>query len=159
MKKIWISLVAMAFVASASYADNKKEVDRVENSGTVITEILNIPDNIPQDLLDRAECVIVLPSVKKLAIGIGGSYGRGVMTCRTGQHFTGHWSAPAMYALEGGNIGFQLGGEATDFVLLVMNAKGAESLMGSKVKLGADAAAAAGPKGRDATAATDIVMQ
>jgi lipid-binding SYLF domain-containing protein len=122
-------------------------------------EILNIPDDIPKDLLDRAECVIVLPSVKKLAIGIGGSYGRGVMTCRTGQHFTGPWSAPALYALEGANIGFQLGGQATDFVLLVMNPRGANSLMGSKVKLGADAAAAAGPKGRTATGATDVVMQ
>ncbi len=125
----------------------------------VMKEILNIPDDIPKDLLDRAECVIVLPSVKKLAIGIGGSYGRGVMTCRTGQHFTGLWSAPALYALEGGNIGFQLGGQATDFVLLVMNPRGATSLMGSKVKLGADAAAAAGPKGRSATGATDIVMR
>src|SRR5205807_1277530 len=122
-------------------------------------EILNIPDDIPKDLLDRAECVIVLPSVKKLAIGIGGSYGRGAMTCRTGTHFTGPWSAPALYALEGGNIGFQLGGQATDFVLLVMNPRGASSLMGSKVKLGADAAAAAGPKGRTATGATDVVMR
>ena len=122
-------------------------------------EIVHIPDNIPKDLLDRAECVIILPSVKKLAIGIGGSYGRGVMTCRTGAHFTGPWSAPALYALEGGNIGFQLGGQATDFVLLVMNPRGANSLMGSKVKLGADAAAAAGPKGRTAAGATDIVMQ
>jgi len=122
-------------------------------------EIINIPDDIPKDLLDRAECVIVLPSVKKLAIGIGGSYGRGVMTCRTGAHFTGPWSAPALYALEGGNIGFQLGGQATDFVLLVMNPRGATSLMSSKVKLGADAAAAAGPKGRTATGATDVVMR
>src|SRR5258705_728934 len=122
-------------------------------------EILDIPDDIHKDLLDRAECVIVLPSVLKLGNGIGGSYGRGVMPCRTGQHFTGPWSAPAMYALEGGNIGFQLGGQATDFVLLIMNPRGATSLMGSKVKLGADAAAAAGPKGRSATGATDVVMR
>ncbi len=128
-------------------------------AGVVLKEILNIPDDIPKDLLDDAECVIVLPSVKKLAIGIGGSFGRGVMVCRTGEHFTGPWGAPAMYALEGGNIGFQLGGQATDFVLLVVNPRGAESLMGSKVKLGADAAAAAGPKGRTATAATDVVMR
>jgi lipid-binding SYLF domain-containing protein len=141
------------------YADSEKETDRVQESGTVIKEILDIPDDIPKDLLDRAECVIVLPSVLNLAIGIGGSYGRGVMTCRTGQHFTGPWSAPALYALEGGNIGFQLGGQATDFVLLVMNPRGATSLMGSKVKLGADAAAAAGPKGRSATGATDVVMR
>src|SRR5512146_3296111 len=137
----------------------KKEQDRLEEEGEVLTEILNIPDGIPQELLDKAECVVVLPSVKKLAIGIGGSFGRGVMVCRTGQHYTGSWGAPAMYALEGGNIGFQLGGQATDFVLLVMNPRGAESLMGSKVKLGADASAAAGPKGRAATGATDIAMR
>lgn len=139
--------------------DAEKEADRVEEAGTVMSEILNVPDDIPQDLLDKAECVVVLPSVKKLAIGIGGNYGRGVMTCRTGKSFTGHWSAPAMYALEGANIGFQLGGQETDFVLLVMNPRGASSLMKSKVKLGADAAAAAGPKGRDAQAATDVVMR
>lgn len=159
MKKIWGSLVAMAFVASASYADNKKEVDRVENSGTVITEILNIPDNIPQDLLDKAECVVVLPSVVKFAIGIGGSYGRGVMTCRSGEKFNGPWGAPTMIALEGGSFGLQLGGQATDFVLLLMNARSAESVLTSKVKLGGDAAAAAGPKGRDASAETDASLR
>ena len=125
----------------------------------MLKEILDIPDDIPKDLIDRAECVIVLPSVKKGAIGIGGSYGRGVMVCRAGEHFTGRWGAPAMYALEGINFGFQLGGQATDFVLLVMNPRGAESLMSSKVKLGGDASAAAGPKGRTATAATDVVMR
>jgi lipid-binding SYLF domain-containing protein len=140
-------------------AENEKEADRVKESGEVLQEIINIPDNIPSELFDRAECVIILPSVKKLAIGIGGSFGRGIMTCRSGAHFTGPWSAPSMFALEGGNIGFQLGGQATDFVLLVMNPKGAESLMGSKVKLGADAAAAAGPKGRTASGATDVVMK
>ena len=159
MKKIRISLVAMAFVASASYADNKKEVDRVENSGTVITEILNIPDNIPQDLLDKAECVAVLPSVVKFAIGIGGSYGRGVMTCRSGEKFNGPWGAPTMIALEGGSFGLQLGGQATDFVLLLMNARSAESVLTSKVKLGGDAAAAAGPKGRNASAETDATLR
>jgi lipid-binding SYLF domain-containing protein len=159
MKKIWISLVAMAFVASVSYADNKKEVDRVENSGTVITEILNIPDNIPQDLLDKAECVVVLPSVVKFAIGIGGSYGRGVMTCRSGEKFNGPWGAPTMIALEGGSFGLQLGGQATDFVLLLMNARSAEGVLTSKVKLGGDAAAAAGPKGRDASAETDATLR
>ena len=159
MKKVLCAILSLFVVALPLFADSEKETDRVEESGQVMKEIVNIPDNIPKDLLDRAECVIVLPSVKKLAIGIGGSYGRGVMTCRTGAHFTGRWSAPALYALEGGNIGFQLGGQATDFVLLVMNPRGASSLMGSKVKLGADAAAAAGPKGRTATGATDIVMQ
>jgi lipid-binding SYLF domain-containing protein len=139
--------------------DSDKEQDRVQESGEVLTEILNIPDNIPQELLDKAECVVVLPSVKKFAIGIGGSFGRGVMTCRGGAKFTGTWSAPAMYALEGGNIGLQLGGQATDFVLLVMNPRGADSLLRSKVKLGADAAAAAGPKGRTATGATDVLLR
>ena len=139
--------------------DNEKEEDRVKEAGQVLKEILNIPDDIPKDLLDKAECVIVLPSVKKGAFGIGGSYGRGVMTCRSGQHYTGPWTAPAMYALEGLNIGFQLGGQATDFVILVMNPRGAESLMGSKVKLGADLSAAAGPKGRSAEGSTDVVMR
>jgi len=159
MKKLIAFFLASVCVPLALAAANEKEMDRVKDAGVVLKEILNIPDDIPKDLLDRAECVIVLPSVKKLAIGIGGSYGRGVMVCRSGEHFTGSWGAPAMYALEGGNIGFQLGGQATDFVLLVINPRGAESLMGSKVKLGADAAAAAGPKGRTATAATDVVMR
>ncbi len=159
MKKLISFLLAFTCVPFALGARHEKETDRVKDAGTVLKEILNIPDDIPRDLLDDAECVIVLPSVVKFAIGIGGSYGRGVMVCRSGPHFTGPWGAPAMYALEGGNIGFQLGGQATDFVLLVMNPRGAESLMGSKVKLGADAAAAAGPKGRTATAATDVVMR
>src|SRR5438477_8696705 len=158
MKKFIAVLLTLVCIPAFA-AGNQKEQDRVKDAGVVLKEILNIPDDIPKDLLDRAECVIVLPSVKKLAIGIGGSYGRGVMVCRNGEHFTGGWGAPAMYALEGGNIGFQLGGQATDFVLLVMNPRGADSLMKSKVKLGADAAAAAGPKGRTATAATDVVMR
>jgi lipid-binding SYLF domain-containing protein len=124
-----------------------------------LKEILDIPDGLPKSLMNKAECVIVIPSVLKFAIGVGGSFGRGAITCRTGEHFTGPWSAPALFALEGGNIGFQLGGQATDFVLLVMNPKGANSILGSKVKLGADASAAAGPKGRDAAADTDIVMK
>ena len=152
----WLCL----FLALPSLAtEGEKEQDRVKSAGTVLKEIVNIPDNIPKDLFDRAECVIVLPSVLKFAFGIGGSYGRGIMSCRTGEHFTGPWSAPAMYALEGGNLGFQLGGQATDFVLLVMNPKGADSLMGSKVKLGANASAAAGPKGRSAEGATDVAMR
>jgi len=159
MKKLLFVVVALLSTQLSFAVEDIKEVDRIKDAGTVLKEILNIPDDIPKDLLDRAECVIVLPSVKKLAIGIGGSYGRGVMICRTGEHYTGGGGAPAMYALEGGNIGFQLGGQATDFVLLVMNPRGAESLMGSKVKLGADAAAAAGPKGRDTTAATDVAMR
>lgn len=157
MKTLLASLLAFALIPAA-FADSQKEQDRIKESGEVLKEILNIPDDIPQDLLDKAECLIILPSVKKGAIGIGGSFGRGVMICRGGQHYTGAWGAPAMYALEGINIGFQLGGEATDFVLLVMNPKGARSLLNSKVKLGGNASAAAGPKGRSAEAATDVVM-
>jgi lipid-binding SYLF domain-containing protein len=157
-KTIAFSLLLFLAVSVAALAQ-EKEQERLKDAGRVLEEILNIPDNIPQDLLDRAECVIVLPSVKKFAIGIGGSYGRGVMVCRSGQTYTGPWGPPAMYALEGGNIGFQLGGNATDFVLLVMNPAGARSLLKSKVKLGADASAAAGPKGRTAAAATDIAMR
>ena len=136
----------------------KREQKRLESAGEVLTEILNVPDNIPQKLLDKAECVVVVPSVYKVAIGIGGSFGRGAMTCRGGEDFTGAWGAPAMYALEGANIGLQLGGQATDFVFLIMNKKGANALLKSKTKLGADASAAAGPKGRAATAATDALM-
>ena len=160
MKRLFaVFCMSLLITGVASAADSEKEEDRVKDAGVVLKEIVNIPDVIPKDLFDRAECVIVLPSVKKFTIGIGGSYGRGVMSCRSGEHFTGPWSAPAMYALEGGNIGFQLGGQATDFVLLVMSPHGAESLMGSKVKLGADAAAAAGPKGRSAEGATDVAMR
>jgi SH3 domain-containing YSC84-like protein 1 len=159
MKTAGAFLLLWVFLLPAFAADNEKESDRVKEAGQVMKEIINIPDDIPKDLIDRAECIIILPSVKKLAIGIGASYGRGVMTCRSGEHFTGPWGAPAMYALEGGNIGLQLGGQATDFVLLVMNPHGAESLMGSKVKLGADAAAAAGPKGRSAQGSTDVAMR
>jgi lipid-binding SYLF domain-containing protein len=160
MKKLFSSVFSLLLLVTAAFASsNEKEADRVQEAGTVLKEILDIPDNIPQDLLDKAECVIVLPSVKKAAFGVGISYGRGVMTCRSGQHYTGPWTAPALYALEGGNIGFQLGGQATDFVILVMNPRGAQSLLSSKVKLGADASAAAGPKGRAADAATDVVMR
>jgi len=159
MKKLATALLlSMLLGASAFAADDEKEEDRVRDAGVVLKEILDIPDDIPQDLLDKAECVIILPSVKKGAFGVGGSYGRGVMICRGGQHYTGLWGPPALYALEGVSIGFQLGGQATDFVLLVMNPGGAESLLYSKVKLGADASAAAGPKGRTAEGATDVVM-
>ncbi|MGH9683861.1 MAG: lipid-binding SYLF domain-containing protein [Candidatus Acidiferrales bacterium] len=139
--------------------DKAKDQSRLENAGEVMKEILDIPDDIPQDLLDKADCVIVIPSVLKGAFGIGGSYGRGAMTCRSGDNFQGPWGAPTMMALEGVSFGFQLGGQATDFVLLVMNQRGASSILSSKVKLGADAAAAAGPKGRNAAAATDVTMR
>ena len=158
MKTLLLVALTCSFLLTAFAADDEKETDRVKESGVVLKEILNIPDDIPQNLLDKAPCVVVLPSVKKGAFGVGGSYGRGVMICRGGAHYTGRWGAPALYALEGISIGFQLGGQATDFVLLVMNDKGAESLLSSKVKLGADASAAAGPVGRTAEAATDVVM-
>jgi lipid-binding SYLF domain-containing protein len=139
--------------------DKAKEEDRLQNAGTVMKDILDIPDDIPQSLLDKAECVVVLPSVLKAAFIVGASYGRGAMTCRAGEDFHGPWSAPTMMALEGGSFGLQLGGQATDFVLLVMNGRGASAILSSKVKLGADASAAAGPVGRDAAAATDVTMR
>lgn len=156
--KVTACLLAAVLVSTAFAANDAREAERVKDAGVVLKEILNIPDDIPQDLLDKAECLIILPSVKKGAFGVGGSYGRGVMVCRGGEHYTGKWGPPALYALEGVSIGFQLGGQATDFVLLVMNPQGAKSLLSSKVKLGADASAAAGPKGRTAEGATDIVM-
>jgi lipid-binding SYLF domain-containing protein len=137
----------------------KDENNRLQNAGTVIQEILDIPDDIPQDLLDKARCVVVMPSVLKAAFVVGGSYGRGTMVCRTGKDFSGPWGAPAMYALEGGSVGLQIGGEATDLVILVMNNRGASSLLHSKVKLGADASIAAGPKGRTASADTDAYLR
>jgi lipid-binding SYLF domain-containing protein len=158
MRKAWGLAVIASLIATGAWAQ-EKEHDRLKQCAEVMKEILDIPDGIPADLLDKAECVVVFPSVKKFAIGIGGSYGRGAMSCRSGQRYTGPWSAPAMYALEGGNIGLQLGGQETDFVLLVMNDKGAKSVLTSKVKLGANASAAAGPKGRTASAETDIVMK
>jgi len=163
--KRWMAIAAgfllMAPLAMAGRSDNeaRDEKSRLENAGTVMKEILDVPDDIPQDLLDKARCVIVMPSVLKAAFIVGGSYGRGVMVCRTGHDFTGPWGAPAMYALEGGSIGFQIGGQATDFVILVMNNRGVDSLLGSKVKLGADASVAAGPKGRTASADTDAYMR
>src|ERR1700732_3828656 len=159
MKRANVLAVVLLLTFPTFAADQTKEQKRLEACGQVLKEILNIPDGIPKELLNKAECVIVLPSVLKFAIGIGGDFGRGAITCRSGQHFTGHWSAPALFALEGANIGFQLGGQATDFVLLVMHPQGANSILSSKVKLGADASAAAGPKGRTAAADTDIVMK
>lgn len=153
-----VLLPAVLLAAGKKITDSREEA-RLRASGDVLQEILDIPDNIPPGLLNKAECVVVIPGTKKFAIGVGGSYGRGAMSCRTGANYTGPWSAPALYALEGANIGFQLGGEETDFVLLVLNPKGVQSLLKSKVKLGADAAAAAGPKGRDAAAATDLLMR
>jgi SH3 domain-containing YSC84-like protein 1 len=164
MKRLTVIFTGLLLLAPFSFAkpadeNGKDEKNRLENSGTVMQEILDIPDDIPQDLLDKARCVVVLPSVLKAAFVVGGSYGRGTMVCRTGKDFTGPWGAPAMYALEGGSFGFQIGGEATDFVILVMNNRGVDSLLHSKVKLGADASVAAGPKGRTASADTDAYLR
>jgi SH3 domain-containing YSC84-like protein 1 len=160
MKRMLACLMALGITSMPLWAGKEiKETERLENCGMVLKEIMDIPDDIPQDLIDKAECVIVYPSVLKAAFVVGGSYGRGAMICRTGEHFTGPWGAPTMMALEGGSVGFQIGGQATDFVLLVMNPRGARSILKSKVKLGADASAAAGPKGRDASAATDVTMR
>jgi SH3 domain-containing YSC84-like protein 1 len=155
MKKVLIAFLGL----SVSLGAQGKEEDRLRACATVLKEIVDIPDDIPKDLLDKAECVVVFPDVKKFAVGVGGTYGRGAMTCRTGEDFTGPWSAPSLMALEGGSIGFQLGGQSTDYVLLIMNDRGATSVLSSKVKLGVDAAAAAGPKGRSAAAATDVQMK
>jgi len=157
MKKLLLLLVLVAF-ASPVFAQ-KKEAERLGNAATVLTEIQAMPEGIPKKWLDKSACVVVFPSVKKFALGVGGSYGRGVITCRGGAKFNGPWSAPAMFALEGASIGLQLGGSGTDFVLLVMNDKGADSVLTSKVKLGAEAQAAAGPKGRDTSAETDAVLK
>jgi SH3 domain-containing YSC84-like protein 1 len=159
MKKLLPFVVAFALIAPSLSADDKKENSRLENCGLVVQEIMDIPDDIPQDLIDKADCVIVYPSVVKAAFIFGGSYGRGAMTCRTGEQFNGPWSAPTMMALEGGSFGFQIGGQATDFVLLVMNSRGAKAILTNKVKLGVDASAAAGPKGRNAEASTDVTMR
>jgi len=145
-------------VTAMLYAANKEQ-KRLANTGVVMQEIMDIPDNIPQEVLEKADCVIVFPNLLKAAFGIGGSYARGAMVCRTGKEFRGPWGAPAMYALEGASIGFQIGGQSTDLVLLVMNERGASSILSSKVKLGADASAAAGPVGRDASADTDAYMR
>jgi len=156
--RVLLAVLAVSSVASAADTKEKQE-ERLKNSGDVMSEILNVPDNIPQDLLDKAKCVVVIPSVLKAAFIVGGSYGRGAMVCRSGKTLSGGWGAPAMFVLEGGSVGFQIGGEATDFVLLIMNDHGANSLLHSKVKLGADLSAAAGPVGRTAEANTDAYMR
>jgi lipid-binding SYLF domain-containing protein len=158
--KILVLILTLVCVLQVVAEDKEEKVDdRISASANVMKEIMGMPEGIPKDLLNRADCIVIYPSVKKAAFIVGGSYGRGLITCRRGEDFSGSWSAPAMFALEAGSFGFQIGGEATDFVLLVMNQSGAESVLSSKVKLGADAAVAAGPVGRDAAAATDIVLK
>ena len=154
-----IIVICLGLIATTTLSADNKEQKRLENSGVVMQEIMNIPDNIPHDVMKKAECVIVFPSVLKAAFVVGASYGRGAMLCRTGKDFHGPWGAPAMMALEGGSVGFQIGGQATDLVLLIMNDRGAQSILSSKVKLGGDASIAAGPVGRDASADTDAFMR
>ena len=152
-------VLCIGLIATASVYAANKDQNRLENSGVVMQEIMNTPENIPQEVMENADCVIVFPSVLKAAFVVGASYGRGAMVCRTGKDFRGPWGAPAMYALEGGSVGFQIGGQATDLVLLIMNERGASSILDSKVKLGADASVAAGPVGRDASADTDAYLR
>jgi SH3 domain-containing YSC84-like protein 1 len=159
LRKTMIGVSVLALAGTVFAQAMNKEQERLQNCGVVMSEIINIPDNIPQDLLVKAECVVVFPSLTKVAFGVGGSYARGAMVCRTGPHFNGPWGAPAMYALEGGSFGAQIGAEATDVVLLVMNDRGMSSILDSKVKLGGDASVAAGPKGRTASAETDAYMR
>ena len=158
MRRMAATCFGILFFLTSSIAFAGSVQGRLENSADVLHEILRVPDGIPQALLDRARCVVVMPSVKKLAFGFGGSYGRGAMVCRGGKNFNGPWGAPVMYALEGGSFGFQMGGQASDFIFLIMNQDGVQSLLKSKVKLGADASAAAGPLGRAMTADTDVLM-
>ena len=155
----YLSLALCFVLGSAALDAANKEQGRLENCGVVMQEVLDVPDNIPRELLEKAECVIVIPSTTKVALGVGASYGRGAMVCRSGKTFSGPWGAPAMYSLEGGSIGLQLGGESTDVVLLVMNNRGVDALLSSKVKLGGNVSVAAGPKGRTAEASTDATLR
>ena len=148
----------LACGVSRSAADKKDQEARLDHAADALKEALALPEGIPADILDKAECVCVFPSVKKFALGVGGSYGKGAMLCRTGAEFDGPWGAPAMMRLEGGSFGFQIGGSGTDFFLLLMNPKGVKSVLSNKAKLGADASVAAGPLGRTATAETDLAL-
>jgi lipid-binding SYLF domain-containing protein len=156
--KRYLAVALCVCFAVPAFAQQKEE-SRLKESYSVMKAVAGMPDGIPRDLLNKSECVVVFPSVKKAAFVVGASYGRGVMTCRSGQNFRGPWSAPAFFALEGGSFGLQIGGQATDFVLLIMNDQGAQSVMTSKVKLGGDASVAAGPVGRTTSAETDVVMK
>jgi SH3 domain-containing YSC84-like protein 1 len=168
MKDRWKIFLAVTFLAASTLCFPQEQKDqkgdtereRVKESSEVLKQILDMPDKgVPLSVLRGSRCVIVLPSVKKVAVGIGGSYGRGVMTCRTGDDYKGPWSAPIMMASSGGSVGFQIGGQATDFVIIALNDQGAKSLVSNKVKLGADASVAAGPVGRTAEASTNASMK
>ena len=156
---VWMLVLVMVLATCARANDREKDERRLRECGTVVKEILDVPDNVPQSLLDKADCVVVFPSVREAAFGIGASYGRGAMTCRQDVDFDGPWDAPTMMTLEGLSFGFQLGAQATDLVLLVMNDRGGNAILSSKVKLGADVVATAGPVGRDASAETDVTAR
>jgi lipid-binding SYLF domain-containing protein len=158
MKKVTATFCGIALAAtamiSAAHAQGKMN-ERLDKAATVIDEIMATPDHaVPDAILARAKCVLVIPSVKKAAFVVGGNYGQGVATCRTPQG----WSAPVFVKLGGASFGFQIGGQETDLVLLGMNDKSVQDMLHSKVKLGADASAAAGPVGRDAQASTDVLL-
>jgi SH3 domain-containing YSC84-like protein 1 len=153
-----LALLSLFIPHLVKAGDNDAEETRVKESGDVLKELLSGENGIPISLLNKSECVVVLPSVKKAGFIVGAQYGRGVMSCRSGANFTGHWSAPIMMQSSGGSFGLQAGGQATDFVILVMNDKGARAVMNGKAKLGADASIAAGPVGRDAEASTNASM-
>src|SRR3984957_17705692 len=158
MNRTVVALTLVGLMVLPAFGQDK-EADRVKAAGTVISEIMNVPDDIPQSVIDKAESVVVLPSVLKAAFIVGGSYGRGVLTCRSGRGFRGPWGGPSLMGLEGASGGFQLGGQATDFVLLLMSPTSAANILKSKVKIGGDASAAAGPVGRNASAETDVTMR
>jgi len=160
MRMVLLIIVVLYLIipSIAIAADNEKEQERVKESGNVMKELLNSESGVPISVLNKAECVIVIPSLKKGGFIIAAEYGRGVMTCRGGENLNGPWSAPTMMQSTGGSIGFQAGGQSTDVVILVMNDKGARALMNGKAKLGADASVAAGPVGREAEASTNAAM-
>jgi lipid-binding SYLF domain-containing protein len=144
-------MLAICLALASPLIGQKKEEERLSNAATAMQAILGENNGLPKSILDQAECVLIFPSVKKVAIGIGASYGRGALVCRTGEKMNGEWGAAAMYKLDQGSIGVQLGSTATDFVLVVMNQKGADQILNGKTKLGGNAAAAAGPTGAQAT--------
>jgi SH3 domain-containing YSC84-like protein 1 len=160
VRKLSTAVLCVAIAALPMAANDKEKItERLEDCGTVMKEVTGMPDSIPKDTMDKAVCVMVIPGVKKGAFVVGGTYGRGAITCRAGDDFSGAWSAPAMFRLIGGNIGFQIGGQETDFMLLVMNDGGVKAILRGKVKLGADASVAVGPVGRTADAQTNGSMQ
>ena len=146
-------LFALLAVISSPAADKAKDEETIKNATAVLQDVLS-NNSIPQDVLSQADCIVILPNVKKFAIGVGGSGGRGTLSCRAGEKFDGNWSAPAVYSIGGANVGFQLGGSSTDFVLLVMDEKGVDAVLKGKTKLGSDATAAAGPSGATKSSAS-----